>query len=186
MFDELYSWLESYAGTSYDFSEAISEVDQQHAFIDPFNWRVSLEMVLDQLDDACDIIDRYCQALPTYLPNKKKLKRILSQDTLSRITGNIRGVCGMMNLTLDEISTIDQLKDVIETLYEFLDMMTSHDINDIIKHDLYQLHEEENNDSYSNILSVFKEDLPQIAMTINAIRSAYYDALDVEESMEDV
>ena len=59
MLDEIYTWLESYAGVSYDFDESVQEIDASNAFIDPFNWKVSIEIILSQLDDACDIIDEF-------------------------------------------------------------------------------------------------------------------------------
>ena len=89
MFDEIYTWLESYAGVSYDFDESIKEIDASNAFIDPFNWRVSIEIILNQLDDACDIIDMYWKAIPTALPPRDKMKRLLTQNTLQMIVTNM-------------------------------------------------------------------------------------------------
>ena len=73
------------------------------------------------------------------------------------------------------------LKKVIEALYDLLQMLTNNTIDDIITNHMYDDHEEANDDSFSSILSVMPEDMSQLAMTVTAIRDAYYDALDNED-----
>lgn len=184
MLDEIYTWLDSYAGVSYDFAESIKEIDASKAFIDPFDWRTSIELILSQLDDACDIIDLYWRAIPMDLPPRNKMKRILSQNTLQQIVTNVRSVCTQMNVDLAvEITTIDRLKETVEVISEFLDMMINHDLNEIIKQDLFTQHEDENDDSFLNYLGLTKQDMSQMSFNINAIREAYYDALNNEDDM---
>ena len=184
MLDEIYTWLESYAGVSYDFDEPIKEIDASNAFIDPFNWKASIEIILSQLDDACDVIDEYWRAIPENLPSRNKMKRILTQNTLQLIVTNIRAVCTQMNIDLMyEITTMDQLKETVEVISDLLDMMVNHDINEIIKQDLFTQHEEENDDSFMNYLGLSKQDMSQLSFNINAIRESYYDALNNEDDM---
>jgi phosphoglycerate-specific signal transduction histidine kinase len=184
MFDEIYTWLESYAGVSYDFDESIKEIDASNAFIDPFNWRVSIEIILNQLDDACDIIDMYWKAIPTALPPRDKMKRLLTQNTLQMIVTNIRSVCTQINVDLvNEITTMDRLKETVEVISELLDILVNHDLNEIIKQDLFTQHEEENDNSFLTYLGLNKQDVSQLSFSVNAIREAYYDALNNEDDM---
>lgn len=183
MLDELYAWLESYSGASFDFDDAIRELDNLNVFIDPFNWKISIETMFDQLDDAIDVIDEFKRAIPTDMPNRKELKRLLTQNVLSSVVKNVRTVSAQINLTIEEINTLDKLKQIVQTIYELITMFVNYDINDILKRDLFGVHEENNDDSYNELLGVSKEDLSQIAMNINAIRDSYYDALDSDEDM---
>lgn len=184
MLDEIYTWLESYAGVSYDFDESVKEIDASNAFIDPFNWRVSIEMILSQLDDACDTIDAYRNAIPANLPNRNKMKRIITQNTLQLIVTNIHAVCTQMNIDLpSQITTMDQLKEIVEVIYELLDMLINNDLNEIIKNDLFTEHEDENDNSFMTYLGLSKQDMSQLSFNVNAIRESYYDSLDNENDM---
>lgn len=185
MLDEIYSWLESYAGVSYDFDESIKELSQLNACVDPFEWKISIEDILDNLDDANDVIDQFKTAIPVNLPSATKIKRTLAENMLSGIVKSIRGTCDQLNIDIDAIQTIDQLRNIVQTMYELLTMLNTNDITTIIQKGLYESHEEGDDDSFAEVLGVMKEDMSSLAMNFNAIRDAYYDTLDAE-SVDDV
>lgn len=186
MLDEIYVWLESYAGVSYDFNEAITELSRTNACVDPFQWKISIETILDQLDQANDVIDEYKQSIPMELPAAKRMKRILTENMLTGVLGSVRGVFTQLNLDPPTITTVDKLRDVVQTMYELLTMLTSNDINDILKQNMYEDHEENDDDSFANVIGVMKQDVSALAMSVNAIRDSYFDALDADESMDDL
>lgn len=186
MLDEIYAWLESYAGVSYDFNEAITELSRTNACIDPFQWKISIETILDQLSQANDVIDEYKQSIPMELPNAKQIKRILTENMLSGVLNSIRAVFLQLNLDPPTIKTVDQLRDVVQTMYELLIIIVSYDINDILKRNLYEEHEENDDNSFANVIGVMKQDITSLAMSVNAIRDSYFDALDADESMDDL
>lgn len=181
MLDEVYTWLESYGGVSYDFDESIQEIDGNRAFISPFDWRVSIDLILDQLDDAIDLVDEYWRNLPATLPPRKKLKRILAETTLFNLVKNVQSVCNQLNIDPPEISTVDQLRVVVVTLCELIDLLANHELNDIIENNLFEEHEEENDNSFEEILDIHQQDITQLAFNVNAIRQAYYEGLDEDE-----
>ena len=181
MFEEIYVWLESYGGTSFDFDESIQEIGETEAIVDPFTWHTGIDIILTQLDEACDIIDEYWRAIPEGMPNRKKMKRMLTENVLGLIVGNIRSICNMLNLNLEEIKTMDQLHVVIDALYELINLLRTHTIDEIIKNGLYDQHEEENDNSFANVLNVMKEDMAQLAMNVTSIQDEYYDSLDNED-----
>lgn len=178
MLEEIYIWMESYAGVSFDFDETMQDVGNQVAIIEPFTWHSAIIILLSQLDDACDIIDTYWRAIPEGLPSKNRMKRILTEHVFTLIITNIRNICNQLNLDIPEITTMDYLKQVIEALYDLLQMLTNNTVDDIITKHMYDDHEEANDDSFSNVLSVMPEDMSQLAMSVTAIRDSYYDALD--------
>ena len=181
MLDEIYSWLESYAGVSFDFDESMHDIDGQTAVVEPFSWHAGIIILLSQLDDACDIIDTYWRAIPEGLPPKNKMKRTVTQHLFELILRNLNNICNMLNLDMPEISTMDVLKNVIEALYDLLRMLKEHDTDEISTRGMYDDHEEANDDSFAQLLGVMKEDMAQLSMTVNAIIDAYYDALDAED-----
>ena len=79
---------------------------------------------------------------------------------------------------------MDVLKQVIETLYDLLDMLTSYTIEDIQK-SAFEDYEESNNEAFSNLLDLHKEDMIQLSQSVHAIRESYYDSLDNEDMDDD-
>jgi hypothetical protein len=181
MFDEIYPWLESYAGVSFDFDESMKEIDGQTAIVEPFTWHAGIIILLEQLDDACNIIDTYWRAIPEGLPTKNKMKRMLTEHVFTLLLANIHTICNELNLDIPEVSTMEILKNVIEAMYDLLRMLKEHDTDEISTQNMYEDHEEANDDSFAEMLGVMKEDLPQLSMTVNAIVDAYYDSLDVDD-----
>ena len=66
MWEEIYIWIEQYAGTSYDLTENINELRGDAIFISPTIWRNNLSIVLERLSDMIDVINEYW---PTGVPS---------------------------------------------------------------------------------------------------------------------
>lgn len=186
MLTEIYTFLEEYTGTSYDFDSSVAEIQGETAFVSPFEWRVAIENILNQLDDAIDAIDEHWRLIPPTMPNRSDSKRMLAQRTLSLLVKNIRNVCDQLNIDTPTMETLDQLKVVVQTLFELIEMLSSYELDQILKENMYETHEEENDDSFSNVLDVAKQDMTQLSFNVSAIRQAYYEALDTEEQDEQV
>ncbi len=176
--DELYVWLESYGGTSYDLTSTIYSIEATLPFVSPFDWRTSIENVLDQMDEAVDIIEKYGKNLPDNLPSKQIAKRMFVMDVLSKLVENVRAVCREMGLDIDDITTIDKLRNVVLAMSELIDMFINNTIETIQKEDLFEKHEDDNDDSFQNILDVDERDLVQLSYNVAQIRDTYFMSLD--------
>lgn len=176
--DELYVWLESYGGTSYDLTSTIYSIETTLPFVSPFDWRTSIENVLDQMDEAVDIIEKYGKNLPDNLPSKQIAKRMFVMDVLSKLVENVRAVCREMGLDIDDITTIDKLRNVVLAMSELIDMFINNTIETIQKEDLFEKHEDDNDDSFQNILDVDERDLVQLSYNVAQIRDTYFMSLD--------
>ena len=176
--DELYVWLESYGGTSYDLTSTIYSIEATLPFVSPFDWRTSIENVLDQMDEAVDIIEKYGKNLPDNLPSKQIAKRMFVMDVLSKLVENVRAVCREMGLDIDDITTIDKLRNVVLAMSELIDMFINNTIETIQKEDLFEKHEDDNDDSFQNILDVDERDIVQLSYNVAQIRDTYFMSLD--------
>lgn len=176
--DELYVWLESYSGTSYDLVSTINSIEATLPFVSPFDWRTSIENVLDQMDEAVAVIEKYGKNLPDTLPTKQRAKRAFVMATLSSLMSNVSGVCRLLNIEIDDVNTIDQLRKVVLTISELLDMFINNDIDTIMNEELYDKHEDDNDDSFENLLGIDKRDLSQLSYNVTQIRSAYFMSLE--------
>lgn len=186
MLNEIYTFLEEYTGTSYDFDDSVAAIRGDTAIVSPFEWRVAIETILQQLDEATDAIDEHWKLIPPDMPNRTDSKRILAQRALTLLVGNVHAVCDQLNIDTPSMQTIDQLKYVVQTLYELIEMLGSHELDQILKENMFDEHEEENDESFSRILDVSDKDITQLSFNVNAIRQAYYEALDEEEQAEEV
>ena len=179
MLEELYNWLESYSGTSYDFSESFKEIDGDQAFLNPADWHYGMSFILKQLQDACDIIDQFRTAIPENMQNNIVCKRALTQTVIDGIRKNIDDVCNRMMLTHEKVVTIDQCSTMLITLYELIEMIIGTETGEIMKQ--YDQHEEDNDNSFFNLLNIERDDMTQLSLNVNAIRQSVFDAMEAEE-----
>lgn len=183
MLDEVYVWMEEYCGVSYDFKEAIQEVSGTQAFISPFEWRITLELVLEHLNEAIDAIDEHWRGLPEDLPNRTEMKRMFTQSTLMLILQNINSVCSQMNIEPPQnISTIDQLSNAIVVIADLITLLANHSLDEIMNRNLFDEYEESNGEAFFNVLQLHREDMTQLSFTVNEIRQMYYESLDEEDA----
>lgn len=186
MMDEVYEWLEQYAGTSYDFEEAFKDLRRDTVFISPFEWRISIENTLSRMDEATDTVDKNWRELPDTLPDRQSLKRLIVNTTLTHIVRNVRDVTDQLNINLTTIKSVDQLKLIVVTLSELIDMLINHELDEILKDKpdrpgLFTKHEEENDESFGEVLDLNRQDMTQLSFNVNAIRQAYFESLDEED-----
>lgn len=181
MNEEIFTWMEEYCGVSYDFQEAVSSIDGRTAFISPFEWRISIEMILEQLNTALDVIDDHKRAIPETMPNATELKRIFTLTTLRQLIANIVSVCAMMNIDPPEITSIDQLNIVVVTIADLITMLSNHNIDEILKQNLFEEYEEANDSAFFNVLQLHRQDMTQLSFAVNEIRQMYYESMDEED-----
>lgn len=179
MSDEMLIWLEQLSGCMYDFNFTVANIDEMIPFISPTEWRVSLEQVLDSMDDACEIVDQNWKSLPDYLPGRVEFKRLIVQSALEPVINNVHRVYDHLNIEEIPISTIDQLRVVIVTMSELLEL-----ILDVVQtpdasiQQMYVQHEDENDDSFQNVLNINVRDMIQLSFNVNSLRQTYYLTLD--------
>lgn len=176
MDEELYVWLESYGGTSYDLTSTIYSIEATLPFVSPFDWRTSIDNVLDQMDDAVGIIEKYGKSLPDNLPSKQLVKRAYVMDVLSKLVENIRAAARELGLDLDDITSVDRLRNVVLTMSELIDMLINTDLEGLSR--AFEDHEDDNDDSFQEILDVDERDLAQLSYNVAQIRKTYFMTLD--------
>ena len=184
MLDELYVWLESYSGTSYDFAESFEEIQGDTAFVNPSDWRYGIEMIVSQMNDACDIIDKHKTAIPETMQNNVVCKRELTQTVINGIKRNIDEVCNRMLISHRRISTIDECSVMVVAIFELIDMIVDTDTSDIMA--AFDKHEEENDNSFYELLNITRDDMTQLSLNVGSIRQFVFDKMAEEDEVEDL
>ena len=80
--EAVYSWLEQHSGVSYDLNDDINQIKGDVAFTETFTWATKISLILDELDDALDVIDENHRELTEDLPGRDDFKRMLVADTI--------------------------------------------------------------------------------------------------------
>lgn len=186
MWQEIYNFLERFSGVSYDFNEDLMYISGYKAFIEPYEWHSGITNILDNLEEAIDIIDQFGDELYEDLPNKKALKKLLASYVLSNLIANVNNIKRILNLDDSEnICCFDDLERQIDIISELIGLLVENTIDDVLKHDLFKKHEEdEDNDSFADILGINEKDMVNLSFTVTSIRDDYFESLEENDDEE--
>ena len=178
MWSELFIWLERYSGVSYDFSEDIASIKGNIAFIDTYEWFNVISNLFDNLSEAIDVVDEFGDNLTDELPNKKKVKNMLTSYVISNLLDNVNDIKRKLNIDIVDISNSDTLIQHINIIMELIQMLSENEMDDIFKQQLFEKHEEENGNTFTEILNIQKDDITNMYFTVSSIQQDYFDSLD--------
>ncbi len=178
MWSELFIWLERYSGVSYDFSEDIASIKGDIAFIDTYDWFNVISNLFDNLSEAIDVVDEFGDNLTDELPNKKKVKNMLTSYVISNLLDNVNDIKRKLNIDIVDISNSDTLIQHINIIMELIQMLSENEMDDIFKQQLFEKHEEENGNTFTEILNIQKDDITNMYFTVSSIQQDYFDSLD--------
>lgn len=178
MWSELFIWLERYSGVSYDFSEDIASIKGDIAFIDTYEWFNVISNLFDNLSEAIDVVDEFGDNLTDELPNKKKVKNMLTSYVISNLLDNVNDIKRKLNIDIVDISNYDTLIQHINIIMELIQMLSENEMDDIFKQQLFEKHEEENGNTFTEILNIQKDDITNMYFTVSSIQQDYFDSLD--------
>lgn len=180
MFEEVYDWLEQWSGSPYDLTEEIELVSSDMAFTEPYCWKLTIGLIIDNLAEAIDIINTYGDNLPEELPSKGELVKVLTAYVLCELIDVVNHVKQQMNISNTDIKSVNDLYNNVTVLTDLIDMLTEHDMDEIIKDNLFEKYNEENDDMFTEVLDIYKNDLTNIHFAIDSIRENYSDSNDDE------
>ena len=83
---EVYLWLESRCGASYDCNDIIQSIKQDDMVVtDPSRWLYAIRDVIDRTKEAIDVVEEYEDELPDTFPSSRRLQQLLAQDIRQEI-----------------------------------------------------------------------------------------------------
>lgn len=180
MEQEIYTWLESYSGVAYDFTEDFIDISKECAFVKTFAWYCGILNIEENLNLACETIDNYGHMLPDNLPDSESLKRLLISNVLNNIIANLNHVKQSLNIDISEINDAKTITSHLNGLRHIIDILSDNSLSDKELVNIFNDYDEDNDGLYTETFSISKEDLPNMQFTISDIKQAYYDSLDEE------
>ncbi len=173
MWDELYTWMEEHSGCSFDLREDIERVSGDEAFTDTHAWYHNMQYVLDRLSDACDVVDENWKYLPDTLPNRTEFKKLIVSDTLSGLVKIIKHIDQKLHIEYEDITSVDELESTIETLYDIIEELRTHTVDEIYKTGWFEDYDDENNQVLTEKFGLHKNDIPNMYDTVQSIIALY-------------
>lgn len=181
MNQEIYDFFERYAGVSYDFDDDLANISGYKAFIEPYEWHAGITTILENLQEALDIIEEFGDNLHEDMPDKVSLKKIVASYVLRGLILNINNIKNILNIDAADISSYDDLENQIGLIGDLIDMLISNSLDDIIKHDLFDKYEEdEDGGGFVDVLGIHKNDMPNLSFTVTSLREDYFASEDEE------
>lgn len=167
--EAVYSWLEQHSGVSYDLNDDINQIKGDVAFTETFTWATKISLILDELDDALDVIDENHRELTEDLPGRDDFKRMLVADTIMKILNEVNGIKRQLGITPTKIKTVNELLQHVNALRDLINMLKINPIEDIIKDKLFEKYEDENDDAFSELLDLHKNDMTNLWETVRSV-----------------
>lgn len=178
MIGELATWLESYSGVSYDFSDDIKSLYVNVAFIDTFEWYNRISNIEQNLNSACDIIDTYGYALPNDLQNPNGIKKMLTSSLLGDLTVCINQVKQVLTITTIIFSSFETLNTHVNALKFLIDLLIEYPTTTKRMLDVFNEYDEENDYVLTESFGISKNDIPNMQFTVSDVRQSYFDSID--------
>lgn len=167
--EAVYSWLEQHSGVSYDLNDDINQIKGDVAFTETFTWATKISLILDELDEALDVIDENYRELTEDLPGRDDFKRMLVADTIMKILNEVNGIKRQLGITPTKIKTVNELLQHVNALRDLINMLKINPIEDIIKDKLFEKYEDENDDAFSELLDLHKNDMTNLWETVRSV-----------------
>lgn len=180
MNQELYTWLESYGGVVYDFSDDFVEISKDCAFIKTFTWYCGIINIEENLNSACETIDDNSDMLPDTLPDSETLKRLVISYVINNIVNNLNHIKQSLNIEIVDINDAKTMTLHFNGLRYLIDTLSDESISDKELNNLFDEYDEDNDGLFTEVFGISKGDLSNMQFTISDIRQAYYDSLDEE------
>lgn len=174
-------WIEQYSGVSYNISDNEALNDKYLPYVDPYEWKTNILMILDNLPDAIEVINTYANLIPDALPGKKEMKTLVVEDTTGRILKNIQGVLKELDLETPTIQSIDDLANVVNALGGLIELLSNTSTEDLLKNGVFEEYEEENDDILEEMFEIVKSDLSNMKFTVTSKHDAYFALMEDEE-----
>lgn len=167
--EAVYSWLEQHSGVSYDLNDDINQIKGDVAFTETFTWATKISLILDELDEALDVIDENHRELTEDLPGRDDFKRMLVTDTIMKILNEVNGIKRQLGITPTKIKTVNELLQHVNAIRDLINMLKINPIEDIIKDKLFEKYEDENDDAFSELLDLHKNDMTNLWETVRSV-----------------
>ena len=174
MWEEIYVWIESYSGCSYDMTKDIDFItDMNTPFVETFEWRLTAEKMVDDLSSIYDIITEYHNLIPDTLPSESKMKKMFAEQVLGAILQAVNNVKKQLHIQQIDITDHNVLLLHVDKLTDLINLLSTNTLDDIIEKKKFDKYNEENDDAFTDLFGLTSSDMSNMFYTISSIKEAF-------------
>lgn len=175
MWLELYSWIESFKGVSFDPYETLDVADSEMAFLDPFGWKSYLGISIDNLMEILNTIEEHLQEAPDYLDDISRTKTNFAKQAVEEIIDKVNTVKTMMGLEITKIKGLDGLRSNIDLLTNLIEYCGEHNVDEAVNPNTFNSFNETNDNDITNTLGIHNQDMMNIWQAISDVKDIHSD-----------
>lgn len=179
MNEEMYIWIEQYAGVSYDTSEQFNEMCEDNysmIYLDSFGWLVNLNTIIENMNSMLDIVTEYGHYIPDHLPTANRFKKIILADVTYKLTTLVNAIKRQMGIDITVFNTRDELEVQASLLPEIIDTLVKANPEKLSA--VYESCEKNFENALTEKFSIGKDDFRNMYFTIASIIEAHNESDD--------
>ena len=170
MWPEIYVWIESYSGSTFDIDEEIEMLsDPNFVFVDTMTWKLTLAKMVDDLSDIYDIISDHHDEIPDELPNAESMKKMFAEKILGTMLNSLNNTKEQLHIEVHDIGKHEVLVKEIEVMYDLITMLAMNDKDTIINNQMFNKYNEENDDAFIEYFGLVSEDLLNMHDVVSSV-----------------
>ena len=173
MLAEVYCWLESRTGVSYDFNQELVAMSKDVIFIDPGEFQIDYQQIRNELTQCCIAIDKFKDEIPDDLPRYDELKRLFVGTVLHGVTSIINDIMDKMNIKRIDFNSMAVLDNSVTLLCELCDLFRYNSLESIINEHMFDTLNATNENAYTDMFEIVSSDVANMYYTVDAIRDMH-------------
>ena len=180
----LFDWLEQKTGVSYDLNDAMSDIDGDVAFSEPFLWYINISFVVEDMENAVQAVEDFRNELTEDLPSKTKIQKFIENEYIRRLTENINNVKKQLGMAITPIRDAADVATNVTALYELISTMETVSIENLKTREWFEKYDEANDNVLTDVLELHQNDLIDIHQTIETLVESLNDDDDDDDDDE--
>lgn len=168
--DAIYSWLDSYCGSTYDLHEELQTLKNPNfVFLDTTTWKLLMAKMIDDLSDIYDIISDHLIEIPDYLPDGETMKKMFAEQIIGAMKDSLNDTKRQLHINPHSIAKYDVLIKEIETMYDLITLLSQNDKDTIINDRLFDKYNEENDNAFIEYFDIASNDLSTMHDIVSSV-----------------
>lgn len=164
---EINSWLERYAGVSYDITSMVDDCKGNVVLIDPYTWYTDMNEIVMHYHSIMELIEEYEEAIPDSFNSKAEFEDLIKTHFTDNLAAIINGVCQLLNMNQVKVSSIDDIDEIITMIYKVIEIVKDDEA------EAYEAKFDKLNDKYNgrltDVYSIHASQLLTISTKIDSI-----------------
>lgn len=173
MYDQLYCFIESYAGVSFDPHDTLDIVDGETAFIDPYGWKSGLDISVDNVMELLNTLEEHRTDAPDDLGDIEALKNDFARQMMGEIIDKINNVKMMLNLEITKMKGLDGLRSNISLITNLIEFCKENTLEQVLEQNKFEQLNDMNDKDMTNVLGIYNQDIMNIHQIVTDTFALY-------------